>query len=250
MKNESLPAPPRQDDGPVAPLPRISDRLNRLDQIIAEAEAAFGSLDPNGRRVRSDGWTPERIRAFLHKLADCGIVADAARAAGMTPRSAQALRLRAEGRAFDYACKGAQLLARPILGDAVMSRALNGCVEVIIRDGEVWGERHRFDNRLTMAALTRLDQQGLTADPEAGVARLVAGGFDEYVEAVIAGGAAAGDFLIARAKAEGAWGPDQDAALLAAAEAHCATVVKARDASHGNGDVSEVIPDSDAVSEG
>ena len=39
------------------------------------------SFTETGRRLRHDGWTPERERIFCERLAECGIVADAARAA-------------------------------------------------------------------------------------------------------------------------------------------------------------------------
>src|SRR5258708_2333960 len=41
-----------------------------------------------------DGWTPDRMAAFLEVLADTGIVTDAVRAAGMHRDSAYALRTR------------------------------------------------------------------------------------------------------------------------------------------------------------
>ena len=49
-------------------------------------------------RPRHDGWTPERLRTFLETLAACGVVADACRAASMSPQSAYALRNRRAGR--------------------------------------------------------------------------------------------------------------------------------------------------------
>ena len=41
---------------------------------------------------RHDGWTPERQRAFIERLADYGSVRAAANAVGMTPESAYQLR--------------------------------------------------------------------------------------------------------------------------------------------------------------
>lgn len=198
MNKKSLPAPPRQDERPVASLARVSDRLNRA---IEEA-AAPGRLAADGRAVRKDGWTPERIRTFLFALAESGVAGDAARAAGMSRRSAFAFREREAGRAFQDAWDAALLLARRALADELMSRALHGCVEVIIRDGQVWGERHRYDNRTTMSVLARLDQHALSDDIERATARLIAGEYDEFVDIVCAGGEGAGEFLKARAKAE------------------------------------------------
>lgn len=40
----------------------------------------------------------------------------------------------------------------------MLSRAINGCVESVTIGGAVSGEKHRYDNRLSMAVLTRLDR--------------------------------------------------------------------------------------------
>jgi len=121
--------------------------------------APEGAADnPHRRTIRADGWTPERIRTFLYKLAETGVVAEAARAAGMSRQSAYALRRRAGGRSFDIGWRVALSCAQRAIDDAFRSRVLHGRVDVIVRDGKVWGERHRHDNRLTMAVLTRLDR--------------------------------------------------------------------------------------------
>jgi len=156
--------------------------------------------DVDTRTPRADGWTPSRIRTFLDTLAECGVVADAARAAGMSKQSAYAFRNSARGRAFDTAWRAALLLARRRLADEVMSRALNGCVEVIIRDGEVWGERHRFDNRLTMAVLTRLDALADSIRQLDDGPRRVAHEFEAFVDSVCAGDDEAAEFVRARAE--------------------------------------------------
>jgi len=155
--------------------------------------------DVDTRTPRADGWTPSRIRIFLDSLAECGVVADAARAAGMSKQSAYAFRNSARGRGFDVAWRSALLLARRRLADEVLSRALNGCVEVIIRDGEVWGERHRFDNRLTMAVLTRLDALASSLCQLDDGPRRVAHEFEAFVDSVCAGGDEAAEFLRSRA---------------------------------------------------
>lgn len=178
--------------------------------LIAETEqqlAALTSAPAAGTPAsRSDGWTPDRIRAFLNALSQCGVVADAARAAGMSKQSAYAFRNSARGRGFNVAWHAALLLVRRRLADVVMSRALNGCVEVIVRDGEVWGERHRFDNRLTMAVLSRLDSYAEDYRHQSHVPRRVGEEFDAFVEAVCAGGDAAAEFINDRAEMHGsAW---------------------------------------------
>ena len=184
---------------PARSLARVSERL--AEDLIEPALDA--GRDVRGRATRRDGWTPERIRIFLESLAECGVVEDAARAAGMSKQSAYRLRNRASGRAFHLAWAGAEHLSRRRVASELLSRALHGCVEVITRDGEVWGERHRFDNRLTMAVLTRLDRKVATSDAEDRTARLVAQEFDQFLDIVCSGDDnAAARFLHSRIEAD------------------------------------------------
>lgn len=206
-------APAAPEPGPPArsALPRVS---TRLAAIVTDQALESGRDRRPGRGPRHDGWSPERIRLFLATLAETGVAADAARAAGMSVQGAYALRNRAAGRAFHLAWNAALQLARRRLADEVMSRALHGVVDVIVRDGEVWAERHRFDNRLTMSVLARLDRQALQDDRENEDARLVAEEFDEFVDLVSAGGDGADRFIGARRTAERRFCPSREARLL------------------------------------
>lgn len=143
--------------------------------------------DALGRAVRTDGFTPERQRLFLIVLAACGVAADACRAAGISRDTAYNLRNSAAGGAFAIAWDAALLIARGAVGDELMSRAMNGVVERIYRNGELWGERHRHDNRLAMAVLTRLDRQAEGLGEGAASARLAAREWDQFLDLVEAG---------------------------------------------------------------
>ncbi len=132
------------------------------------------------RAPRHDGWTAEKECLFIETLANTGVVADACRAAKMSRDAAYAYRRRASGRAFALAWDGALLLARARLSDEVMSRATHGVIDRVYRNGELVAERHRYDNRLTMAVLSRLDKQAEGLGENAPVARAVA----EQVEAM------------------------------------------------------------------
>jgi hypothetical protein len=219
MKAKPEPAAP-----PAAAGARPSTALCVSDRLTAAVEQPTGKRPARaqrpGRAQRHDGWTPARIRTFLATLAECGVVADAARAAGMSVQSAYALRNRGSGRAFHLAWNAALLLARRRLADEVMSRALNGCVELIVRDGMVWGERHRYDNRLTMAVLARLDHQALSHAQPYEAVRLVADEYDEFVRLVCAGGEGADNFLAIRAKAEDRSCRSREARLLRRLESY------------------------------
>lgn len=107
------------------------------------------------RRLRHDGWTPERMSRFHRALAETGVVATAAFESGMSAQAAYALRHR--DAAFAAGWEAALTLARARLADELLARAMNGVTERVIRDGVIVGERLRYDNRLSIAVLTRLD---------------------------------------------------------------------------------------------
>ena len=120
------------------------------DQNSPEPEA----LPAIGRR---DGWTPFARRLFLEVLAETGRVSRACEYAQLTTQSAYALRARDPlfAASWDAACE----LARAPLADALYEKALDGVTDTITKDGEVVAERHRYDSRLSIAVLHRLDKR-------------------------------------------------------------------------------------------
>ena len=139
------------------------------------------------RRPRHDGWSPAKLREFIVRLSQCGVVADAAKFVGMSAQSAYAYRNRAEGRAFHLAWEAALVHAHRRLADELLSRAMNGVVERIERNGVVT-QRHRYDSRLSMAVLTRLDRVTAEARKEGSAVHAVAGELDQLLD-IIGGGA-------------------------------------------------------------
>lgn len=99
---------------------------------------------------RHDGWTVERQRDFLVHLARFGGVTAAARAVGMSAKSAYRLRDRCP--AFSRALESAREEGRLRSFDQAMDRATNGELVPIYRQGRLVGVRHRFDNRHLFAA--------------------------------------------------------------------------------------------------
>ena len=136
-------------------------------------------------RQRVDGWTPDRQRAFLDFLADGLTVEAACRGVGLTHQSAYALRKRACGAGFSLGWEAAQIHARARLAAVAYSRALDGYTETTTRpDGSVVA-RHKFDNRLLMAQLSRLDRLADAAGGEgAAVTRHLADNFEEFCDLI------------------------------------------------------------------
>ncbi|HZG47372.1 MAG TPA: hypothetical protein VEZ41_14065 [Allosphingosinicella sp.] len=154
-------------------LPAIVDPLEP-----AEPDTAFART----RRLRHDGWTPDEMRAFLERFAECGVISEACAAVGISARSAYNLRDRdplfAAG--LDAAC----VKARPRLADEVLARSMTGVVERIYKDGVIVAERHRHDNRLSMAVLARLDARVDRAEAEGAPHIELAARWDEFLAAL------------------------------------------------------------------
>lgn len=105
-------------------------------------------------RRRRNGWTEPRQRGFIAALARCGSVAGAARAVGMTARSAYRL-LDAEG-ADDFARAWDQAIDEGFarLQMRSLERSLNGDWVPIYRQGKLWRVEHRHCDRLAIALLS------------------------------------------------------------------------------------------------
>jgi hypothetical protein len=131
-------APAIQSDGsePVAPMP-------------------FDGVELDDSRKRLAGWSADRQRLFLETLAETGSVHLASNAARLTARSAY--RLRARSPAFARAWDTALQLSVGRLSAIVFDRAINGRVEQIYRDGELFGERRVPSDKLLTWLLARLD---------------------------------------------------------------------------------------------
>lgn len=127
---------------------------------------AVPALDANGhdldayhwvpvlKKRRKDGWSPEKQRAFIEALADCGSVATAADRVEMSESSAYRLRRSPGAEAFDRAWSAAIEAASKKLIDAAFERALVGTDEPVFdREGRRIGRRLRQSDRLLMFLL-------------------------------------------------------------------------------------------------
>ena len=123
------------------------------------------------------GWTPERKVHFLDRLSVHGNARAACRAVGLSAEAAYKLRRRDAQFARGWAA--ALVLARENGLQVLGERAIEGIEEEIYYRGELIGTRRRYDSRLLLAHLARLDQ--LADDETAGVD---AGRFDELIAAI------------------------------------------------------------------
>jgi len=111
--------------------------------------------------TRRDGWTAERQRDFIAQLARIGIVSAAAKAVGMSAKSAYRLRERAGadsgfGKAWDHAVDVGHCAATA----EGIDRALNGVEVPIFYRGLHRGTRRVYDNRLLIAAMRLVTRDG------------------------------------------------------------------------------------------
>jgi len=199
------PLPP-DEQGPdprIAPIP-----VPRPSCLLTDDAAA--AISP----IRIDGWTAERMRIFLSVLSRCGSVSEAARNAGLSRQSAYALRNSERGRAFDLAWNAAHILAHRRLADDLLERAVHGQLELYVREGKVVGERHRFDTRLALSMLGRLDNRLGQVGPAGENARLGATEFEALLDLVCDGGEGLAEFLAERRADRKHWRGGREAALF------------------------------------
>jgi hypothetical protein len=104
-------------------------------------------------------WTPALERAFVECLSETGSVTEACNAVAMSRRAAYDHKRRASGLAFRIGWDAAMLLARDVVADELLDRALAGQWTETQRDKET-GRTRRFgqDRRLGLALLSRLDR--------------------------------------------------------------------------------------------
>jgi hypothetical protein len=105
---------------------------------------------------RHDGWTAERKVVFLEHLAARGNVRAACARAQMSREAAYKLRRR-DG-LFARGWDAALLLAREATAEIIGDRAIDGIEEEVWHRGELVGTRRRYDTRLMLAHMARLDK--------------------------------------------------------------------------------------------
>mgnify|MGYP000420281723 CR=1 FL=1 len=133
---------------------------------LAGGEELGGALPLAGGEVcgelaHPNQFTPVRIARFLEHLSRHGQVRMAARVAGVSQQTAYVRRRRDP--AFAAGWDAALIHAREAAEQVLVARALHGTTETIWFRGEAVGERQRFDARLLLAHLARLDARAAAA---------------------------------------------------------------------------------------
>ena len=158
---------------------------------VAGADS-YAEHDPALTEIRNDyRWTPQAQRAFLEALAYSGSVMRAAKEVSKSPRSAYDLRFRRDGAAFGLGWDAAILVSRYALSDMLMDRAVNGYEEVSSKQDDGTTMRGRFDNRLGMSLLGRLDRMAdaqANKDSRSAQVHLVVQDFESFLDLIERGG--------------------------------------------------------------
>lgn len=115
-------------------------------------------------RVRHDGWTPQRQRAFLRALSETGSVRDACARAQISTTSAY--RMRDRSVAFDRAWRRALAKVAPTIEQAAYERAVLGWEEPVWHGGKIVGHRRRYSDSLLRLLVTRGIGDGRRDDGE------------------------------------------------------------------------------------
>lgn len=139
---------------------------NPPDEPPLPAVTGSGELDAHGfdpadykwipvlRRMRKDGWTPQRQTEFIAALADCGVVEEAAHAVNMSVKSCYRLRRAPGAGNFAAAWDAAIHNASKRLLNLAFDRAINGSNEPVFdKEGRRVGRRMKTNDRLLMFLL-------------------------------------------------------------------------------------------------
>ncbi|AOR76862.1 hypothetical protein [Novosphingobium resinovorum] len=132
-----------------------SGATERVREREGDGPRIFSSPSPY---VSHTAWDADRKVRFLDQLSQKGDVRAACAFVGMSRTSAYLLRRR--DAVFADAWTAALVLARRHVEEVLATRALDGVDEAVWFRGELVGVRRRYDSRLLLAHLARLDVAG------------------------------------------------------------------------------------------
>lgn len=140
------------------PAPRSPGARTKLRAVPAAPENTPKPTPPTAER--HDSWPLATQAAFLRALSASHSVSEAARSVGKSRQAAYRLRSRLKGQPFDLAWEVAFHHSYDVLAHTALERALNGVEVPIFFQGEQVGSYRRFDERLTVAMLSRFSAGG------------------------------------------------------------------------------------------
>lgn len=124
-----------------------------------EARPALPDFTPVPRqKVRHDGWTPERQRAFIEALADTGSVTRAAGMVNMAQRNCYYLRRQPGAEEFRRAWDAALDFGVDRLKDIAFERAIEGELTPYFQNGKLVGFHRKYNNALLMFCIRHYGQ--------------------------------------------------------------------------------------------
>jgi hypothetical protein len=169
---------------------------------------------PVPRKYRHDGWTPERQRAFIEALADCGSVTRAAAQVNIAQANAYALRRAPGAEEFRRAWDAALDFGVLRLKDIAFERAIEGQLVPVFVAGRLMGFRRKRNDALLMFCLRHYGQ-------DASGKRTTINYFSTRASAGASAGAAASDLPL---PGRSAACPSPEGVGLSSAEASTTTV--------------------------
>ena len=170
--------PSRSREGPEVGLSETANAVP--DSTSVPTPSPSREREGDSPTTRHDGWLPEIRVKFLEALARTGNVGTAAYYVQRSRQSAYDLRRRDPD--FARGWQAALVVARDVAEDVLQERAIDGIEEPVYYHGEVVGTRRRYDNRLLLAHLARLDKIAGQVP-----ARRAAARFEEVMEAIRTG---------------------------------------------------------------
>jgi hypothetical protein len=136
----------------------MAAKLKVVEQVADVVPSpTIPDFTPAPTRKRHAGWTAERQRKFIERLALTGSMGQACAAAGVASSSAYRLRNKAGADGFAAAWDAALKLAATRGAAIAWDRALNGRVERFYKDGALVMERRLPSDHLLTWLLSRLD---------------------------------------------------------------------------------------------
>lgn len=130
--------------------------MNAPVNLSTTLPTLLDTLPPDSAHPPQTGFSRDKQVAFIAALASSGAARRAVRAAGISHQTAY--RMRRANPAFRLAWDAAMLAARAVAEDVLAVRAIEGVEEKVFYHGEEVATRRRFDSRLLLAHLARLDR--------------------------------------------------------------------------------------------